>query len=223
MISVIIPTLNEQDKIGILLGSLLGSIDRSLEVIVVDGGSDDGTLEKIHKFPKIILVKGEKGRANQFNEGARQSNGDILFFVHADSKLPNLWKEQIEAVMDNRKYIGGTFYLKFDKEGFWYHLYSRMSQINNSLCTFGDQGLFVRRTDFEKIGKYPPIPIMEDYEILYRMRQIGKLTKLDSPIITSARKFTKNGAVLQQFKNVLIVILYKIGVRPSKLAKWYNG
>ena len=222
MISVIIPTLNEQDKISTLLSSLSSDINESYEVIVVDGGSEDDTIERIHNFPKVILVNAEKGRAIQFNQGAERSKGDVLFFIHADSKLPSLWKEQIEEVLDHRKKIGGTFYLKFDKEGFWYRLYSRLSKINNALCTYGDQGLFVRRVDFEKIGGYPTISIMEDYEILNQLRKKGRVIKLDSPIITSARKFSKNGVVLQQLKNMAIVLMYILGVRPTRLAKWYN-
>jgi len=222
VISVIIPTLNEQDYIGSLLDSLSNEFVDKVEIIVVDGGSSDGTTEIVSHYQEVMLIASEEGRAIQFNFGAQHSKGEILFFIHADSQLPDRWREQIMDIVNQGNCVAGTFYLKFDKEGFWYHLYSRLSRINGSIFTYGDQGLFVRKTEFMEIGGYPSLPIMEDYEILFRMRKVGHVTKLDSPITTSARKFSKNGVVLQQLKNITTVIMYIVGVSPSRLVKWYN-
>ncbi len=222
MISIIIPTYNEQDYIASLLTSILEDIGEDVEVIVVDGGSTDRTVEIVKGYENVKLAQSEKGRAVQMNNGARMSKGEVLFFVHADSKLPELWKEKISQAIHNRRYIAGTFYLKFDITGFWYGLYSRLSRERGLLFTYGDQGLFVERGVYDQIGGYPTLPIMEDYEILNRLKKVGKITKLDAPIITSSRKFSKNGVVLQQLKNIMIVFLYKIGTKPERLARWYN-
>ncbi len=222
MISIIIPSYNEQDHIGALLHSIMDNIENDIEVIVVDGGSSDRTIEVVNEFPKVRLINSEKGRATQLNNGAKESKGDILFFVHADSILPDQWREHILKLFDKQQYIAGTFYLKFDKDGFWYRLYSRFSKIKHALFTFGDQGLFVKKADFDKVGGYPLLPIMEDYQILIHLQRLGKIAKLNSPMTTSSRKFSKNGVVFQETKNVIIVLLYLVGVKPERLAKWYR-
>ena len=222
LISVIIPTYNEQEMIVRLLNAVSNEIGGELEVIVVDGGSRDKTIELVHKFKKVKLVNSEKGRALQFNNGAKESKGNILFFIHADSQLPHHWKEQIHQTFKNREWLAGTFYLKFDKEGLMYRLYSRLSKIRSSLCTYGDQGLFVKKVVFDALGGYSALPIMEDYDIIKRLKKHGKMIKLDTPITTSSRRFSKNGVVFQQLKNVLTVLFYKANVNPYQLAKWYN-
>jgi rSAM/selenodomain-associated transferase 2 len=221
VLSIIIPTYNEQEFIGSLLNSILADFDDGVEVIVVDGGSQDNTLNIVKEFTNVRALVSVKGRSNQMNEGAKISNGEILFFVHADSHLPLVWKTQILKAMTDPACLAGTFYLKFDQPGFWYDLYSRMSHLKSSLFTYGDQGLFVRKTAFDRSGGFQNIPIMEDYEMLRGLKRIGRLVKLDTAITTSSRKFVKNGVIFQQLKNITIVILYLLGVSPEFLSKWY--
>lgn len=221
MISIIIPTYNEQDKIGHLLQTIANKIGEELEVVVSDGGSTDRTTDIVNGFEKVKLVKSEKGRALQFNNGVKESKGNILFFIHADSELPNQWENKIQNALAQKKCIAGTFYVRFDKEGLMYRLYTRLSKIEKSIFTYGDQGLFVKQEEFNKINGYPLLPIMEDYEIIKSLKKQGMVSKLDTPIITSSRKFVKNGVIFQQLKNIVIVLLYSIGVRPLLLAKWY--
>lgn len=222
MISIIIPTYNEQDYIASLLTSISGNIGAEIEVIVVDGGSEDRTITIVEEFKLVKLIHSKKGRAIQMNRGAQISKGDILFFIHADSQLSNLWQEKILKALKDETYVAGSFHLQFDNSGFWYRLYGSLSKFKIRLFTYGDQGLFVHKSAFDQVSGYPILPIMEDYEILSRLNKIGKITKLDVAIITSTRKFVKNGVVLQQFKNVIIVTLYIIGISPRFLARWYR-
>lgn len=221
MISIIIPTYNEQDNIVNLLQAISGNLGKYIEVIVVDGGSSDETVSRVADFEHVKLITSEKGRAVQMNRGAKVSTRGVLFFLHADCKLPENWYEAISTAIEEERYVAGSFYLKFDKSGFWYRLYSRLSKIRYALFTYGDQGLFVSKQVFDKIGRYPEIPIMEDYEIMVRLKKEGQIVKLDMPMTTSARKFSKNGVLLQQLKNVMIVLFYSCGISPSRLARWY--
>jgi len=222
LISIIIPTYNEEKHIETLLSSITSKAYQNIEIIVVDGGSKDRTIELVEQFMQVKLVYSSKGRAIQLNNGAANSKGNVLFFLHADSQLPHHWKAKIMAALVDPSCLAGTFYLKFDQSGFWYRVYSYFSKLNYTFFTYGDQGLFIRKEAFEHIGCYPLVPIMEDYEMIKNIKKIGALTKLNAPIITSARKFTKNGVLLQQLKNIAIVLLYQFGLAPEKLAKWYN-
>jgi len=221
LISIIIPTYNEQENIVSLLQTLTTRIGKQIEVIVVDGGSSDETVLRVADFDQVKLITSEKGRAVQMNRGAQVSTHEVLFFVHADCKLPEYWYASISTAIKNGKYIAGSFYLKLDKSGFWYGLYSRLSKIQHPLFTYGDQGLFVSKNAFEKIGGYPALPIMEDYEMMVRLKKEGQVVKLSTPMTASARKFSKNGVVWQQLKNVMIVLCYSVGVSPARLARWY--
>ncbi|MGB0523378.1 MAG: TIGR04283 family arsenosugar biosynthesis glycosyltransferase [Flammeovirgaceae bacterium] len=221
MISVIIPTYNEQQHIEQLLSSLTTAIGLALEVIVVDGGSTDRTVEMVSHFRQVALVHAPKGRALQMNAGAEKSKGEILFFLHADSSLPQHWESEILTALSDDACVAGSFYLKFNRNGFWYRLYSWFSRFKSSIFTYGDQGLFIWADVFNRVGKYPELPILEDYEILRSIKKVGKVTKLNVAITTSARKFIHNGVVLQQLKNLSILCLYRLGVTPKLLAKWY--
>jgi rSAM/selenodomain-associated transferase 2 len=223
VISVIIPTYNEQERIASLLEAIYQDIGDQLEVVVVDGGSQDNTVAIVIQKPHVRLIKSSRGRAVQMNNGAKNSKGDILFFLHADSQLPVDWIGYIQMGIEDPKCVAGTFQLKFDQAGFWYDLYSQMSRLKSPLFTYGDQGLFVRKTIFDETGGFEKLPIMEDYEILRRLGRMGRLVKLDAVITTSSRKFVKNGVIFQQLKNITIVILYLLGVNPKHLAKWYSA
>jgi rSAM/selenodomain-associated transferase 2 len=222
LISIIIPTFNEQDNIVNLLQSIYNGIAQDLEVIVVDGGSADQTVDRVAGYKQVKLIKSDKCRAIQMNTGARLSTYDVLFFVHADSQLPPGWFTSISNAIAYDDCVAGSFYLKFNKDGFWYRLYSRLSKIQHPLFTFGDQGLFVSKHTFEQVGGYPEIPILEDYELITRLNKQGPVVKLPTALTTSSRKFSKNGVVIQQLKNVAIVLCYLAGVSPARLANWYG-
>jgi len=217
MISVIIPTLNEAQTVACLLGDL--KLCKAItQIIVVDGGSKDGTQEICEQLDIAFLVA-KKGKSHQMNEGAAVADNDYLLFLHADSRITIQSLNALQEAI--HQHPAGCFYLEFDKNKWLYKLYAYFSKFNTTLFTYGDQGLFVRKQLFDEIGGYASMPIMEDLDIIQRLKRKVKFVKLDAPIITSARRFEKVGIVKQQLINILLVVLYKCGVSPKVLKKYY--
>lgn len=221
MISVIIPVLNEADILEASFRELLRHGDR-IEIIAVDGGSSDETLNMVQNFPEVTLVTSPKGRGAQMNEGAKFAKGDILLFLHADTFLPPSSISMIEEVMKDPAVKAGCFRLVFDCKSPALKFFSLMSRINHVFFTYGDQGLFVRRNTFKMIGGFKHLPIMEDVEIQKRLRKEGKFVKLRQPVVTSARRFMKKGPVRQLVLVTILVTFYHLGLSPSTLKCFYN-
>ena len=218
-ISIIIPTLNEAERIKLLLDFL--SFYEDTEIIVSDGGSTDGTVQIVSRYPNVMQVFSPKGRGNQMNTGAASATSDILFFLHADTLPPEDFISKITSAFADPKVRAGSFYLKFDREHPLLRFYSWLSRINTRLATYGDQAFFIRRKVFEQIGGFAAIPLMEDLEIQPRLRKGGKFIKLDVPVTTSARKFSEKGFLWNEIRNVILVILYLLGIPAEKLAHYY--
>lgn len=219
-ISVVIPTLNEEKYIEPLLEQLENCTEVR-EVIVSDGGSSDGTFQISKQYKKVNWVNSKQGRGVQMNTGAKHAKGNILLFLHADSTIDVSGIQKIDHTLFN-DYDAGCFYLEFDIQGFWLNIYSWFSKYNWTILTYGDQGLFIKKSFFQKIGGFQDIPIMEDLDIIRRIKQQGTFEKINHPITTCARRFKKHGVVLQQIKNVFIVSLYYMGVHPARLSKFYK-
>jgi rSAM/selenodomain-associated transferase 2 len=219
-IAVIVPTLNEEALLETFLSDLLGR-EGNFRVTLADGGSSDGTLEIARRFPEVRRVRAERGRGIQMNAGAREATGDVLLFLHADTFLPADAFRLIGEVLADPEVAGGCFRLAFDRDDPWLRTYSFFSRINHPLFTYGDQGLFVRREVFERIGGFREMPILEDVEIQERLRRAGRFVKLRQPVVTSARRFVRHGPVGQQARNVGIVLLYNLGVPPARLKRLY--
>ncbi|MEM9340537.1 MAG: TIGR04283 family arsenosugar biosynthesis glycosyltransferase [Bacteroidota bacterium] len=217
-ISVVIPTLNEELTIGHLLNDLKNA--NELEIIVVDGGSDDRTVEVVNSYAGVQLLNSQPGRAVQLNMGATEAKGEFLWFLHADSRFEGGILNDLLIQIKKSKCSGSCF-LKFDKSGFWYTLYSKFSKINWSIFTYGDQGIFVKRSLFLELGCYRQIPIMEDIDLVRRIRKRCHFQKLDLPVVTSARRFERNGVVRQELKNIALVFLYLLGISPYFLKRFY--
>jgi rSAM/selenodomain-associated transferase 2 len=220
-IAVVIPTLNEAATLGALLGDLLGE-EGDFSINVADGGSGDGTREVARRFPGIAWVRAPRGRAAQMNAGAAASRGDILLFLHADSRLPPDAFGRIRAALADPAVAAGSFCLGFDHDDPWLRAYARLSRLNHPLFTYGDQGLFLRRERFERIGGFRDLPLMEDVEIQRRLRRSGAFVKLRTPVVTSARRFLGRGVVRQQALNTGLVLLYHLGVAPHRLVRLYE-
>ena len=220
MVSIIIPTLNEADVIDSSLRKLLNH-EGTFEVIVVDGGSSDNTVDIIQRLPQVRLAISEKGRGIQMNEGARLASGDVLLFLHADTYLPPAGLEMIRAVMADSQVVGGAFLMDFDSRNLFLKVMSRFTRINHILFTYGDQGLFVRLNVFKDIGGFKPLSLMEDVEIQRRLRGSGTFVKIRRPVTTSARRFIRFGVVRQQIVNTILVVLFHLGVSPSVLERYY--
>jgi rSAM/selenodomain-associated transferase 2 len=221
MISVIIPTLDEEKSIPRCLKQFAQQAG-SHEIIVVDGGSQDNTEAVVREFPEVTLIlTSKKGRGRQMNQGARAARGNTLLFLHADTLLPPGGLRMINAIMGRDNVLAGSFSLSFDHPDPFLKLFAKLSQINHILFTYGDQGFFIDRRTFEHLGGYEEMPLMEDVEIQQRLRKIGRFVKLNTPVVTSARRFLSNGIVRQQLLNTALVLLYHAGISPVRLKRFY--
>lgn len=220
MISIIIPVLNESQTIGSCLFRLREQIDHH-EIVVVDGGSNDDTLDIVRAFSDVKWLCSPAGRGNQMKKGAEAAEGDLLLFLHADTCLPPGGLARIETLMAQEGIVAGSFSLSFEEPNFLLKLYALFSRINHLLFTYGDQGLFMTRRIYEWIGGFQEIPIMEDVEIQKRLRKMGRFVKIRQPVVTSARRFLTYGIIKQQFLNIRLVFLYHAGFSPFWLKRFY--
>ncbi|MEP6936744.1 MAG: glycosyltransferase family 2 protein, partial [Chthoniobacterales bacterium] len=162
-------------------------------------------------------------RGEQMNAGAARAAGDVLVFHHADTEITDAHFAAIDRAMRKRGIIGGAFYRKFDGRHprlIWLEQVARFLT-KHSGTLFGDQTVFVRREVFEKLGGYATIPLMEDVDFSRRLRAAGKVAVLDPPVRTSARRHITKGAWRTSIQNGMFILLYKIGVSPSTLHRWY--
>ena len=219
-ISVIIPTLNEAEGIGASLNSIIRQPEE-FEIIVVDGGSADDTTDVARRYARIIQSE-QRGRAIQMNTGAGQACGEVLVFLHADSRLPHNALSLLRSALIDPRIMGGTFTLRFDNPRFLLRLIVFFTRFRFRFFHYGDQGIFVRRTVFEELGGFKPIPIMEDIDFLRRLRRRGRVALIKQPVTTSARRFLGHGIIRQQLFVVMLVILYLLGVNPEKLSRLYR-
>ena len=217
-ISVIIPTLNEEEHLPALLRLLMKR--QPHEIIVADGGSSDGTENVCREYEGVRFIPATNGRGHQMNEGASHATGDVLFFVHADSSLPDKWEYEITNLLND--HLAGTFWLKFDDSSFLLDFYSKCSSLKHWLFTYGDQGLFIKKQDFIEIGGYNEPMFLEDIDLLRRLYRKGSVVKSSLPITTSARRFRKKGVMRQQLRNIGILAGYLAGISPERLARFYD-
>lgn len=220
-LSVIIPTLDEAQHIGPLLQDVYQA--RDVEAIVVDGGSRDDTVATARHMGARVIT-GPAGRALQMNRGAAAARGRLLFFLHADSRLPRGFDALVRQAMDMPDVVAGAFRLHIDAAGamlrfveFWANLRSRCLRM-----PYGDQGLFIASGCFQNIGGFPTLPIMEDFELVRRLRSRGRIMLLPAAIRTSPRRWLNLGVGRTTLINQFIVIAYLAGVSPSKLAHLYR-
>ena len=218
-ISVIIPALNEARDILPCLYSV-NNQQGEFELIVIDGGSLDGTVEVAQ--PHARVIRSGRGRGIQMNSGARHSTGDVLLFLHADSCLPPGAFPLMERVLADSRVVGGTFRLRFDRQNFLLRVIAFFSRFKFRYFHYGDQGIFVRRTVFDQLNGFAEIPFMEDVDFLRRLHRTGRVALLKKPVRTSARRFLERGILRQQLVNILLVMFYLLGAKPGKLKKWYD-
>lgn len=223
-ISIIIPILNEADAIGRLLLHIENTISKTIdyEIIVVDGGSTDGFQKEIQKHPKAILVHSEKGRAKQLNKGAKEASGSIFYFLHCDSFPPkNFDLDVVEQVQNGNK--AGCFRMKFDHSHPVLLVSQWFTRINHITCRGGDQSLFVTKGLFTEIGGYDEDYIIyEDNEIVKRLYQKGRFTVIPKHLITSARRYKKNGVWTLQYHFTVIHLKRRLGHSAESLLHYYK-
>ena len=219
-ISVIIPALNEEKTIAATLTALMAL--KPHEVIVVDGGSVDRTRE-ISAETGATVITGARGRARQMNTGAQQATGDILLFVHADTRLPPAAFADIVAALQDPRYLGGRFDVHLDGDHWMLKVIGAMINHRSRLTKVGtgDQAIFVRREVFARVGGFPDIPLMEDIAFCRALKRLGGIACLRTKVVSSARRWESEGVWRTIVKMWILKLLYFAGVSPVKLKRFY--
>ena len=220
-LSVIIPTLNEESTLGPCVGAVRAVLPQS-EIVVADGGSQDGTLAVARSLTGVKALLAPRGRGPQMNAGAAAATGDVFLFLHADTRLPTDAGTLVRSALVDPGVVGGSFFLGFDSGHPLLRLSTLASRLNRSWTTYGDQGLFFRREVFEKLGGFAPLPLFEDVDFQSRVRRVGQCVKIPKPVTSSARRFLRVGIARQKLINATLVAAYYLGASPHWLARWYE-
>ncbi len=220
LISIVIPTLNEEDVLGPTLDALQRQ-DPSVEIIVVDGHSTDDTFECARAAGATVL-KAPRGRASQLNRGAEAAEGNMYLFLHADTLLPPNGLATIRNTLAEPEATAGIFRLQFDQSSPLLRFYSWCTRWPWIRLCFGDRGLFVTRSAFEAVGGYPDWPLFEDLELAARLHEHGGFRFVDTAVTTSARRFQRNGILTQQLRNLYLWLHYVCNADPERVAHLYR-
>ena len=226
MISVIVPVLDEAQRLGDLLDTL-GPSSGFDEVIVVDGGSQDGSAELARSRRGVVVVASERGRARQMNAGAASARGDVLLFLHADTRLPVGAAGLVRNVLASPETVAGAFRTHTvcddpDAPRRWLAPLLRLADVRSryTRLPYGDQAVFVRAEVFPEAGGFPDIPILEDLALARRLRRLGRLARVPASVRVSGRRFLDRPIYYTTLVNVL-PLLFRLGVPPSWLAATY--
>jgi rSAM/selenodomain-associated transferase 2 len=222
MISVIIPALNEEDNVGRCIEGVLKE-GCDCEIIIADGGSSDKTAEYAKRYPRVLFIQSQRGRGIQMNMAASSASGDILLFLHADTILETGWAAAILSVLEDNSISGGAFTLAIQSQLWKYRIVETWVKLRCRLCLlpYGDQAIFVRKSAFDISGGYKSIPLMEDVDLIEKLKKLGTIVVLNKKAITSERRWSKKGFIRTAAMNQLIMLLYRIGVNPDRLARIY--
>jgi rSAM/selenodomain-associated transferase 2 len=222
--SVVIPTLNAIETLGETIRALVSEAGGPLEVVVVDGGSGDGTGELAASLGAKVL-EAPRGRGIQLLQGARHASGAWLLFLHADTRLQPGWHAEARAFMGDpgNAEQAAVFRLAFDSPRLSARLIERAAAWRARAfgLAYGDQALLISRSFYESLGGHPALPIMEDVEL---MRRIGKrrLVILKTKALTSARRYEREGYLKRGSRNLACLALYRLGVPAQTIARLYR-
>ncbi|MGF1675105.1 MAG: TIGR04283 family arsenosugar biosynthesis glycosyltransferase [Rivularia sp. (in: cyanobacteria)] len=221
-ISIIIPTLNESKNIKATLAST--QMSTNIEIIVVDGGSEDNTVDIVQSLG-IKVITGYQNRACQMNAGAMNATGDILLFLHADTLLPANFDEMIRTTIQQSQVVAGAFTLRINAPQIGLRLVEWGVKWRSKWLQmpYGDQGIFITKKIFNDIGGFPELPIMEDFELIRNLKRLGGINLIPVPVITSPRRWLKKGVWQTTLINQIVIIAYFLGVSPKRIRSWYRG
>ena len=220
--SIIMPVLNEELVLNAQLAQLARQCAQyDCELIIVDGGSSDRTTAIAQQYGQVIAAP--RGRAAQMNAGAAVAGGDVLIFLHADTLLPGDALSAIEKALVAPQVVGGAFRICFSCERWPYRIVTFTVNLRSRMYKIftGDQAYFIRATSFRQIGGYPDQPLMEDLEIITRLRKTGKVVLLPQYVTTSARRHEKMGLTRSVLFMWYLRTLYKFGASPERLHAMY--
>ena len=220
-ISIIIPTRNEAESLGSILPQLVAT--PGAEVLIVDGGSTDNTVA-LARSMGLQVLSADTGKAAQMNTGAEAARGGILLFLHGDTRLAPGFADLVHEALSQPDVIAGAFSLAIDGRGLGLRIIEWLANFRSRVMQmpYGDQAIFITAEMFSVVGGFPALPIMEDFELVRRLKRKGRIKILPLPATTSARRWLKLGVLRTTFINQVIVIAYLLGVSPQKLAAWYR-
>ncbi len=221
LVSVIIPTWNEEAHIEPCLSSAMRAYSTDdVEIVVADGSSADGTLDRLPK--RVKVVHASRGRASQMNAGARASHGQALVFCHADTLLPERWREEVLAALMLPGVAGGAFQAELHPEVGLLRLFNRIPKPAHWATMFGDQAQFMSRAAFERVGGFQSLPLMEDLEMSRALRRIGRLIRVRARVLTSSRRFLERGVLRQSLQDAWLLLAYLfLGLSVQEAAQRY--
>lgn len=221
--SVVIPARNEASNLRRLLPQIEALVPRP-EVIVAEAGSSDDTCAVALELG-AVLVSSPPGRGPQLSTGAATAQGEVFLFLHADSTLSQSSWNALQAALRDPDLDGGAFRFSLEStSGVWPRVYEFFVGVRSRWLglPYGDQGFFVRRAIWERVGPFPEIPLMEDVEWWTRLRSQARVKILPAPLVTSARRFQRRGWLASAMRNLSLLCAWKLGIAPERIAVWYR-
>ena len=222
-ISIVIPALNERAGLPAVVATALAI--GPAEIIVVDGGSADGTREWVRSMAALRLLESGRGRGPQLNAGAQVASGEVLLFLHADCLLPPDAGVQIASALQNPDVAGGCFRVRFAERRPWsLNVVAGVINSHSRALRYatGDQAIFVRRAVFDAAGGFPAWPLFEDVEFANRVKRAGGFVVLPARVTLSARRWLARGVWRTSLLMLALYVGYRLNVSPSRLKAWYD-
>jgi rSAM/selenodomain-associated transferase 2 len=223
MVTIVIPVLDDAPAVSALLRSL--SPDPAVDLLIVDGGQDQALDTLAAGRPDVTLVRAARGRGAQMNAGARAATQPWLLFLHADSRPPTGWLDAVRHGASDPLVVGGWFRFRLDSTAWQARVIERLVALRIAVLglAYGDQGLFVGRATFAELGGYREWPLMEDVDFVRRLTRAGRVAQIPLPLVTSARRWRRDGWFRRSARNMVLLALYFSGVSPVRIARWYEG
>ena len=219
-ISIIIPVRNEEDAIGPCLDSLADYSD--LEILVVDGGSSDQTIQEIRKRG-CRPVSSAPGRGKQQHAGAKAASGDFFLFLHCDTRLPHNFTTHVRKILEQEGVAAGAFQLAINAQGLGYRIIEYSANLRSRLLKlpYGDQALFMKKETYFAANGFPDQPILEELDLLSRLKNLGRIVIAPAYATTSARRWQQHGIMKTTIVNQLMLTGWVMGISSERLASWY--